>query len=437
MAIRPQNSLTKTVYPHYFGAMDRKIEKKRWTLKNIIGFSSIGTFSVFILYSFIFMDMSSKLNVDTKRITISPVQRGLFQEFIPVRGRFLPIETIYLDATEGGRVKEIFLEAGTFVNKGDKILQLENTNLILDIMYREAQLFEQSNNLRNTRLSMEQHRLTVKGQLIQIDYDIQRLKRLNARKKELMEKNLISKQEYEEVLDEYEYALNRRELAIESFKQDSIFRETQIGQLESSLARMQANLDIMKQKQENQVIRAPITGLLSALNAEIGESKSPGQRLGQIDVLDNFKVRADIDEHYITRIERGLKGEFDLAGTTYRLVITKIYPEVVDGRFEIDMEYEGNSPKDVKRGQTMQIRLALGDLTEAVLLPRGGFYQKTGGNWVFVLNPSGVSAEKRRIKLGRQNPLNFEVIEGLEPGEQVVTSTYDNFGDADILLLNK
>lgn len=417
--------------------MDRMIEKKIWTTKRIT-FISIGTVVLFLLiYNILFGDRNTKLNIDSERLTISTVNKGLFQEYIPVPGTVIPITTIYLDAVEGGRVEKVFLKAGSMVEKNDGIVQLENTNLLLDIMYREAELFNQINNLRSTRLAMEQSRLNLRREIMEVTYQIQKLNHVYERNKALMEKNLITRQDYEQSKEEYEYQLNRKELVLQTQKQDSLFRQAQIAQLESSLKRMQANLNLSKQKLENLVVKAPIAGQLTSLNAEIGESKRPGERLGQIDVLNDFKVRAGIDEHYIARITTGLQGEFDFAETTYKLTITKVYPEVRDGKFEVDLEFESESPKGIRRGQTVHIRLALGDLSESLLLARGGFYQKTGGNWVFVLNSSGTVALKRTIKLGRQNPLNFEVIEGLESGEKVVTSSYDDFGDVDELVLKK
>jgi HlyD family secretion protein len=415
--------------------MDRPIEKKKWPPRKIALFSLIGIALAAALYSLLFRDSRSRLNVNPERITIATVERGAFQEFIPVTGNVLPIRTIYLDAIEGGRVEKIYLEAGTLVHEGDKILRLANTNLLLDIMYREAQFFEQSNNLRNTRLAMEQNRLTLRRELVELDYQILRQKRTYDRNAQLVKKDLISQQEYEQAKDEYEYLLKRKKLALETQKQDAAFRKIQIEQLEASVQRMQTNLGMVKQKLENLVLRAPISGQLTSLHAEIGESKSPGERLGKIDVLEGFKVRADIDEHYIARIETGRTGAFDLTGASYTLIVRKIYPEVREGRFEVDMEFDGASPQGIRRGQTLHIRLELGDLSEAVLLPRGGFYQKTGGQWVYVLDPSGAVATKRLIRLGRQNPQVFEVLEGLEPGERVITSTYDGFGEIDKLIL--
>jgi HlyD family secretion protein len=415
--------------------MDRKIEKKKWPPKRIAGFAAVGLFVILVLYFFIFRLSKSTLNVKTERITISTVTRGPFQEFIPIMGNVLPINTFYLNAVEGGRVEEIYLEAGTFVKKGDGILRLANTNLLLDIMWREAELFQQSNNLRNTRLSMEQYRLRLNQELAEIENQLQQQKRTYERYKELVKDNLISKHEFELAKDQYGYLIKRRELTIESQKNDLEFRQGQIDALEASLKRMQNNLAIVKQKQENLTIRAPVSGHLTALDAEIGQSKSPGQPLGQIDVLEGFRVRAAIDEHYIARVETGRKGEFDFAGESYGLIVKKIYPEVKDRRFEVDMEFVDRGPEDITRGQTLHIRLELGDISEAILLPRGGFYQTTGGNWAYVVEGSENIATKRKIKIGRQNPQVFEVLEGLGPGDRVITSSYESFGNMDRLVL--
>ncbi|MBX7152042.1 HlyD family efflux transporter periplasmic adaptor subunit [bacterium] len=417
--------------------MDRKIEKKNWTPKKIAIFGGGGLLFIFVFYTFLFGDTSSKLNVEVEKITLAKVTKGPFQEFIPVTGNVLPIKTIYLDAMEGGRVEKLFIEEGTIVKEGEEILKLTNTNLQMDVMFREAQLFEQINNLRNTRLAFEQNRIRNKGDLIDLEYQIQRWKRNYDVQKGLLPQNLTSQQEYEQARDEYQYAVNRRDLLIESMHSDSILRATQMQSLEASIQHMQTNLNVIKENLANLTIRAPVNGQLTSRNAELGESKRSGDRLGQIDVLDGFKVRAGIDEHYIARIQIGQSGEFDFAGKTYILIIKKVYPEVSNGRFEVDMEFQGEAPKDIRRGQTLQIRLELGDLAEAVLVPRGGFYQKTGGQWIFVVDPSGDFAIKRPIKLGRQNPQVFEVIDGLYPGEQVVTSSYDSYGDIDKLMLKQ
>jgi HlyD family secretion protein len=395
--------MEKTLSKEPAMGMDRKIEKKKWPPRKIAGFAAAGLFVILVLYIFLFRMSKSTLNVKTERITVSTVTRGPFQEFIPVMGNVLPINTFYLNAVEGGRVEEIYLEAGTFVKEGDEILKLANTNLLLDIMWREAELFQQSNNLRNTRLSMEQYRLRLNQDLAEIDNQLQQQKRTYERYKELVKDNLIPKHEFELAKDQYDYLIKRKELTIESQTNDLEFRQGQIEALEASLNRMQNNLAIVKQKQENLTIKATVSG--------------------------HFRVRAGIDEHYIARIETGRTGEFDFAGKSYGLVVKKIYPEVVDNRFEVDMEFANGEPAEITRGQTLHIRLELGGISEAILLPRGGFYQTTGGNWAYVVDESENVATKRRIKLGRQNPNVFEVLEGLEPGDRVITSSYESFGN--------
>jgi len=417
--------------------MDRLIEKKKWPPRKIIIYSLAAAFGLFVIYSLIFADSHSKLNIETAKITISSVQSGPFNEYIPVTGSIIPLKTVYLDAIEGGRIEKKFLEAGSVVNEGDKILQISNTNLMMDIMFREAEIFEHSNNLRNTRLAMEQNQLNLRAQLIDLDYQIKQLHRDYERNKALLENNLVSQLDFERIRDEYEYAQKKRELAVESFRQDSIFRKVQIQQLEESLIRMQNNLGLVKTKLENLTIKAPVTGQLTALNAEIGESKSVGERLGQIDILEGFKVRAPVDEYYLHRIQKGLHGEFDFAGATYELTVDKIFPEIRNGRFDVDLVFSASEPEGIRRGQTLHIRLGLGNLNQAVLLARGGFYQKTGGQWVYVLDENNKFAYKRQIRLGMQNPQMFEVLEGLEPGERVITSSYENFGDNDILVLSE
>jgi HlyD family secretion protein len=415
--------------------MDRKIEKKKWPPKKIAMIAAGVLFFSFLLYSFIWGDSSSKLNVNTERITISTVKMAPFREFIPVTGTVQPIKTIFLDAIEGGKVDTVFKEAGNFVKAGDKILRLANTNLLISISNQDAMVVEQGNLLTNTKFNLERNRIQNRRRIIDLEYNVQRLKRQYERNKQLFEKNLIPQSEFEATEDEYNYQVKLNELTIESVRSDSIFQEIQVGQLERSLERLQENLQIARRRLDELVIKAPVTGQLTSLNAEIGESKSQGQRLGQIDVLDGFKVVAAIDEHYLPRVEIGQSGEFDFAGQTYQLKTTKIYPEIRDGRFDVDMEFDGKEPDGIRRGQTVYIRLQFSGLTDQILLSLGGFYQKTGGQWVYVLDPSEDFATKRKIRLGRKNTQVFEVLEGLQPGEKVITSSYDNFGDIDKLIL--
>jgi len=414
--------------------MDRPIEKKKWPPKRIALFSGTALIVFLLVYVFYSTSGSSTLKIDSRKITISEVVSGKFQEFIPINGTVMPISTFYLDASEGGRVEQTYLEEGSFVNAGDSIMRLDNTDLHLDIMYREAQLFEQINNLRNTRLAIEQNSLTLRGQLVEIEYQIHKSKRRFDQSVGLKEKNLISEDEFEQARDDFEYWTSRRDLTFETQRQDSILRSIQISQLEVSVERMQANLEVVKSKLDNLVLRAPVAGQLTSLIAEIGESKSRGERLGQIDILDGFKIRAAVDEYYISRINKGQEGTVKIASETYNLIIRKVYPEVREGRFQIDMEFDSPEPDGIRRGQTVQIRLALGDLADAVMLARGGFYQKTGGNWVYVVDESGEFATKRNISLGMYNPQVYQVLENLEPGEKVITSSYANFGDYDKLI---
>lgn len=416
--------------------MDRKIEKKKWPLKRVIVFGAAGLFVLIVAYALLFGDTSASLNVETKKITVSTVERGPFQELIPVSGTVLPIKSVYMDAMDGGRIDQIFVEEGAMVKQGDSILRMTNTNLQMELMFREADLFEQMNNLRAVRLAIEQNRLNLREQMAEIDYQNGLQTRNYDRAKALHEKNVISLDEFERTRDDYEYWKTRKVLVTESQRQDSIMRDMQVQQLELSIQRMQQNFKIVRENYENLVQRAPISGQLSQLNAEIGELKSPGERLGQVDVLDGYKVRAAIDEFYISRIAIGQAGESEISGVKSKLIVSRVFPEVRDGRFEIDLQFEGAAPAGIRRGQTIQVRLALGELSEAVMIARGGFYQTTGGNWIYVVNESGDIARKRKIRLGRQNPRMYEVLEGLEPGEQVITSSYDSFGDFEKLNLN-
>lgn len=415
--------------------MDRKIKKKKWPPKRIAGLAAVVIFIGIVIYVFLFKFSKSTLNVKKERITVSTVTEGPFQEFIPVIGNVLPIDTVFIDADEGGRVENIFVRAGTIVEKGDRILELANTDLLLTIMWREAELFQQTDNLRRTRLSLEQYRLQLTQELTQIDNMLRQQQRTYERYKELRKDNLISEHEYELAKDQYEYLVKRKEQTIESQRNEMKFRKIQIDALVSQLERMENNLEVAKEKLGNLTIRARVSGHLTSLDVELGQSKSPGQRLGQIDVLSGFRVRASIDQHYITRVEIGRTGQFPYANNSYKLVINKIYPEVRDGRFDVDMEFAEKEPAGIRRGLTLHIRLELGDISEAILLAKGGFYSSTGGNWVYVLDESESIATKKSIRLNRQNTEVYEVLSGLSPGEKVITSSYESFGKMERLIL--
>lgn len=415
--------------------MDRKIEKKRWTPKKIAAIFGGGLLLVFLIYTLLFADNRSKLNVDTEKISISAVQEGEFQEFIPRTGTVQPIKSFFLDAVEGGIITSIVKETGAMVQPGDVILTLTNSNLQLDVLNREAQLYEQINNLRNTRLLLEQNSLNLKAQLAEIDYQLQLLQPQHERFKILFDKKMISKREFEEVKEQYDYNKKRRQLTYASFRQDSITKIMQLRQLQDSEERMWKSLDAVNNILDNLEIKATLPGQLATSNLEIGQSINIGQRIGQIDVVDSFKIRVRIDELYLPRVQIGQKGSFDFMNEKYQLAISKIYPTISEGLFEVDMEFLGEEPKRIKRGQSLQIRLELGNPGTALLLPVGGFYQQTGGNWIYVVDESGSKATKRNIKLGRKNPRFYEVIEGLKPGEKVITSGYDNFGNNEVLVL--
>jgi HlyD family secretion protein len=415
--------------------MDRHIEKKKWPPKKIITVAATGLFVIVILYLFLFKLNKSTLNVEADRITVSTVERGPFLEYIPIMGSVMPINRFFLETLEGGRVSRIFLEAGTMVKKGDPIIQLENNDLLLNILWRESDFIQQSNQLRQTRLSMEQYRAQLQQQMNEIDNELAKQKSNYERSTKLYQSRLISDFDYEKIRLDYEFQIRNRDIAVESQKKELQYREEQLHSLEDQIKRMESNLVLAKQKLDDLYIRAPISGQLTSLDADIGQFIAPGTKFGQIDVLDAFSVRAPIDEHYITRVEAKKEGAFDLAGKTYRLVVRKVFPEVKDNKFEVDMDFVGALPPDIRRGQTLHIKLELGDLSEAILLPSGGFWEATGGNWVYVLDPTGKVATKRAIRCGRYNPQFYEVLEGLKPGDKVITSSYESFGDMERLVL--
>lgn len=414
--------------------MDRKIQKKKWTLKRIATWGAAGLFIMFVLYSFIFAGGGSRLNVEKEKVNIATVVEGEFREFIPVDGSVMPIKTIRLDAIEGGVVEKKFYEGGILVEKGDTILKLSNNDLLQNFVREETQAFILVNNLENTKLSLKRNQFDLKRSLIELNYQIDEAKDALERGKQLFKEKIISEQEFMGLEREFNRLRDSKTIQIESAKFDSLNAKLQIAQAEATLQRTKENLDMIKKNLENLFIQAPISGRLSTVNVEVGESISPGQNIGQIDDLNGFKVRASIDEHYIARIYEGLKGSFDFAGTSYELEITKVYPEVANGLFAVDMSFTDTIPKGIRRGQTLQIRLQLSENITAVQIPRGSFYQTTGGNWIFVLDESEGEAVRRQIRLGRQNPRYYEVIEGLQPGERVVVSSYEGYDDKDKLV---
>jgi len=415
--------------------LDKKLEKKPLYKKRLFWAWTIGGALFLFLIGIIISDRGSKLNVETDKITISSVAEGDFQEFIPVTGTILPHTTFYLAAILGGTVENKFVEEGAMLKKGDKILRLSNTNVQLNALQQETFTYQQINDARNTRLQIEQNSNALQNALVSSNYSLINSREVFERQKTLQEKHLISLQDYQQAENNYNLSLEQQKLAYQNFVADSILKQAQLTQIAASIDRLQKNLELIRENIDNLTVKAPINGQLTSLIAETGQSKSPGDQLGQIDALDGFKVRADIDEFYILRIANGLHATVEIDTKNYNLKVMKVYPQVTSGKFQVDMTFEGDLPDGIRRGQTLQIRLQLSERTKALLLPRGGFYQKTGGQWIFILNGSGSEAIKRSISLGRQNPDYFEVLTGLIPGDKVVTSSYDNYGDVDKLVM--
>jgi HlyD family secretion protein len=415
--------------------MDRIIEKKRWTKKRIITLSGTGIFAIFIIFVVANSWGSSKLNVESERMIIGNVKKASFREYIPVTGVVQPLTTIYLDLLEGGRVEEIFVEDGAMMTHGQPILRLSNTDLELSLVNQETNVYNllmqmqiAQNNARQNTILQTNQMVDVESQLIDAD------RRYTADKK-LYASGIISTEDYNESENRYLYLKEKRRLAQEVMRQDSIASAQQMEQVRQSYQGAQNALDLMRRKVADLTVRAPIDGQLTALDAEIGQRKNGGERIGQIDVLSGFKVRVDVDEHYISRIYAGLEGQYKQGDSLYTLIIKKVYTQVAGGRFAVDMVFHGKAPDNIRRGQTLQIRIALSDETEALLIPRGGFYQQTGGNWIFKLTKEGDKAYRNNIRIGRQNPDFYEVIEGLQEGDKVVVNSYENYGDVQELII--
>ena len=384
------------------------------------------------------LDTSTSFTLDGERLRTAQVETGAYEDYIPLRAAVEPERTVYLDAIEGGRVEAVLVEEGAMVEVGQPLIELSNTTLQLDVIAREAEVSEQLNNLRNTQLAIEQNRLSLKAELVEIDYQIVRLNRLIARYEELDGRQLISKNDYEASLDELDYWQKRRVVTRESQAADEAIRLAQIDQLNDSVAQLEKNLELARSNLANLMIRAPRSGRLTSMSAEIGESKGRGERLGQIDDVDRFKAVALVNEFYLNRVRIGQQAGLTIDGRDYLLEISKIYPEVRAAQFEVDLRFVGDAPERIRRGQTLQLRLALGDTTErALLLANGPFYNDTGGAWVFVLDDDGAVARKREVQFGRRNPNTIEVLAGLEPGERVIVSSYASFIEVDRLLIDR
>ncbi|MBA4053626.1 MAG: efflux transporter periplasmic adaptor subunit [Marivirga sp.] len=416
--------------------MDKQIKKKTWTVKRIATYGGIAIFVIFVGYQFIFADRRSKLKIDMEKITIAEVKRGEFKEYIPQTGTVEPARTVYLDAVEGGTIKRVAAQSGAMVKAGDVILELSNLALELQVLNNEASLNESINRVRETRLGITQNDLQQRQTLAQIESQLQILGPQYERQKQLFEKKLISKQEFEKTEAEYRYNLQNKAITYEVYRNDSSDRFRQIKQLNFSESKMSQNLEGVGKMLENLNIRAPIDGQLQRPQLDPGQNVNPGFRLGWIDVVGEYKVKVPIDELYLPRITTGLRATTTFNNKDYELEITYKYPGATNGRFEVDMNFIGEPPPGIIRGLSLRLRIELGQSSEELLLPVGGFYKDTGGNWVFVVE-DGNRAVKRDIKLGRKMGSEyFEVLEGLQPGDKVITSSYENFGTNEVLLLN-
>ena len=414
--------------------MDRVIEKKKWTPGKILKIAAIGIFVLFIVYLLFFRDRSSKLFIEKSQVSIATVKADNFREFIPVEGVVFPRNTIYIDAVQGGFVEKVFVEDGAILQKGDTILKLSNANMELGLMEQETRIFEAVNNLQNTRISLEQNKFYRQKEIVELEYKIDQARQDFERKNELYEQEVISTKEYEDAKRDNDFTLKQLDISLKLKRLDSISAVTRSRQIDVTMSRMQENLVLLRANMENLYIKAPTDGQLSSFSVEIGETKSAGEHLGQIDMQDGFRLKANIDERYISRVYIGQEAALDFVGKTFKLSVGKIYTDVTNGSFQVDLFFTGEEPAQIKRGQTMQVRLSFSSAAEAIIIKRGSFFQETGGNWIFVLDPSGDFAVKRKIKIGRQNTKYYEVLEGLEPGEQAIISSYESFGKKDKLV---
>lgn len=373
--------------------------------------------------------------LDRERIRTSLVIHDTFEDVIPIQGVVEPVKSFYLDAIEGGTVQEVYVEAGADVEAGDPLLKLSNINMMLDFMNRETQIVEQINNLRNTRMQMELNERNIKEQVLDIEQQLDNMQRQFVIDTSLYASEVISQQEYEDSQSRYAYLQKKQKLLVNSFEKDEKYRNLQVVRIDKSIDMMERNLEAIRDNLENLVVKAPISGQLTSLDAEIGESKARGENLGRIDVLEDYIVTANIDEHYINRVRIGQKGNFTTAGASYGVTLQKIFPEVNNNQFQVEFRFEKEKPDGIRRGQSVNMRLALSTSSEALMVSRSSFYSSTGGKWVYVLNADGTGAQKREVTMGRQNPDYIEVLEGLEEGEEIISSSYDTYSDYDNLIL--
>ena len=418
--------------------MDKVIEKKKGIAaaftKKSVKWWALGAFVILIVV-LLLTGRRSVLRVDGSTILTGTARHGEFNDYIRVSGQVQPMTTVQLSPTEGGNVQRIVVEEGSHVNEGDVIVVLGNENLDMQILNSEAELAEKENILRNTMISMEQQKLSVRQEKLSLQIEVRRARRAYEQNKVLYEEKLIAKEEYLKASEDYELAKDKLELVTDRERQDSLYRSVQIAQMHESLENMRLNMNMIRRRKENLSVKAPISGELGLLDVELGQSVAAGAKIGQINNLDSYKIEAQIDEHYIDRVAPGLEATFERQNEKYSSVIRKVYPEVRDGKFKADFRFEDQQPENIRTGQTYYLNLQLGQSAEAILIPRGSFYQNTGGKWVYVLNADGTKATKRSVRIGRQNPQYYEVLEGLAPGDKVIISTYDAFGDKDELLI--
>ena len=415
--------------------MDRIIEKKKWSQNKILTIAAVSALVLFLVYLLFIRDKSSKLYVDRNQLTVATVVADKFQEFIPVDGVVFPKNTFHIDAIQGGVVEAIYAEDGDMLKKGDTLLKLLNTAMELNYMEQETRMLAEINNLQNTRLSLEQNKYIRQKEIVQLQYDIDRTERDFNRKVKLHREEVISDKEFEDADREFAFTLKQLSISLELQRLDSTARENQKRDIEKSLQRMNDNLMLLRRNMENAYVRAPADGKLSSFTLKIGQTKSPGEHLGQIDMIGGQRLEANIDERYVSRVYIDQPAELIYNGKSYELFINKIFTDVTSGSFRVDLFFKDDvSPRSLKRGQTVQVRLMFSGQTDAVIIRKGGFFQETGGNWIYVLDPSGAFAYKRQIKINRQNTLHYEVMEGLKPGEQVIISSYDSFGTKEKLV---
>ena len=418
--------------------MDIKLEKKNgWRAvfsKKSLPYLGGALVTVLIVW-LLMKENTTTLRVNMATVTVSSVEEGEFNDYVSLSGTVQPMTTMQLSPLESGVVERIVADEGTSVKTGDVILELSNKQLSMQILQSEADLAEKQNILRNTLISMEQERLSLRQEMLQLDLEVTRKQRAHEQNKELFNEKLIAREVYLQSKEDYELALNRRSLVRERQRQDSLYRTVQVAQLDENLRSMQLNMQLIRERVDNLKVKAPIDGELGMLSAVLGQTLSQGSAIGQINDLSAYKVTAMVDEHYIDRIVTGLTASFMRQDNSYGMIIRKVYPEVREGKFRVDLTFNSELPDNIRTGQTYNLNLQLGQPVEAVYIPRGAFFQKTGGRWIYVLDESGEKAYRREIRIGRQNPRFYEVLEGLSKGEKVITSSYDNFGDNEVLIL--